>query len=346
MSTEALAYRGPLIVDVSGPELDSREEVLLRHPAVAGVILFARNTVNAEQTRDLCKSIKSIDQELLIVIDQEGGRVQRLTSGVVELPPLAILGHLYDQCRKTALARARDLGWLMASEIRSVGVDLSLAPVLDLDDHHCPAINNRSFSPDPNIATDLARSYVVGMNSAGMPATGKHFPGHGQVTLDSHIDKPTDSRQLSEIEHLDLAPFLNLIPEGMLAAVMPAHITFTSIDDQPVGYSRYWLQNLLRDKYQFSGLIFSDDLNMDGADIPGGYKARANAALNAGCDLLLLCNNRVAVEEVVDELPTSMGSEQANHKKSLLLQRGVFGFSEESHTRRAEISSWLSSVDF
>jgi beta-N-acetylhexosaminidase len=341
----ALAHRGPLVVDVSGPELEHEDKELLAHPAVAGVILFARNTLDAVQTSTLCKSIKSIDKNLLIVIDQEGGRVQRLTSGVVKLPSLALLGELYQSDQAFALSRAEDLGWLMAAEVRSVGVDLSLAPVLDIDDNRCPAINNRSFSPNPTIATALARSYIDGMRSAGMQATAKHFPGHGQVILDSHIAKPIDSRSLDEIERSDLQPFLTLIKESRLSAVMPAHITFTDVDDKPVGFSHYWLQNLLRNKYQFPGLIFSDDLNMDGADISGGYKARASAALQAGCDLLFLCNNRPAVKDVVDELPHTMNSELAAHNKSLLLQEHVFEFSQESQQRRDKISSWLSSVD-
>lgn len=346
MSTEVPAHRGPLIVDISNPELECEDKALLSHPAVGGVILFARNTPDVEQTKALCESIKAIDSQLLIVIDQEGGRVQRLLNGVTRLPPLAVLGSLYAEDPQLALAKAYDLGWLMASEIHSAGIDLSLAPVLDLDDSRCPAISNRSFSPSPQIATELAHSYIKGMNSTGMGATGKHFPGHGQVTLDSHVAKPLDPRSLSDIEHTDLIPFLSLIEQQALAAVMPAHITFTSIDKYPVGFSRHWLQTLLRDKYGFSGLIFSDDLNMDGADIPGGYRARAQAALDAGCDLLLLCNNRSAVNDVIDGIPHRLASDEAHSRKLQLLQSETYVPSDQDKLRRSEISSWLSSFEF
>lgn len=337
MGNAKVLSAGPVILDVAGTELSAEDRELLMHPNVGGVILFARNTKTAKQTAHLCRNIKNIRENLLICIDQEGGRVQRLTEGVTTIPPMASLSKLYQQSAEKGLSLARELGWLLAFELRTCGIDNTLAPVLDLDDNQNPAIGSRSFSIDPLTTLALAESFILGMNEAGMQAVGKHFPGHGFVKVDSHIDLPRDHRPLAEIAARDLVPFEQLIKKSCLAGVMPAHIVFEDVDANPVGFSGLWLKDILRKRYGFNGLIFSDDLDMAGAKLAGGYLAAAATALTAGCDFVLMCNNRSGATEIVDGLDGFALSKQALTIKKTMLCHGSYEFNPQLSQRRMNI---------
>lgn len=317
---------GPLVIDLKGEELTEEECELLQHPLVGGVILFTRNFTDPEQIRSLCQKIRAArTAPLLIMVDHEGGRVQRFRSGFTLLPSMGTLGQWYDQSPEKALDLASMCGTLMAQELLAVGIDLSLAPVLDLHKKENPAILDRAFHRDPSIVSALAKTLVESMHKSGMAAVGKHFPGHGSVTLDSHVTTPEDSRTLNDILQDDLQPFIALINAG-IDAIMPAHIIFRQIDELPVGFSKQWLQTILREQYLFSGMILSDDLNMNGASTMGDPVTRAKNALAAGCEMLLMCNNRKAVIEILDHLPIHDG---VNQQKFKLLQ-GKFSISFES----------------
>lgn len=291
---------GPLMLDLEGTALLDYEAQRLQHPAVGGVILFARNIVQPEQVRELIASIRAVRPDLILAVDQEGGRVQRVKQGVTKLPPLAQLGERFDADPKAAIASAREWGWLMASEMLALGFDISFAPVLDLNVGRSSVIGTRAFHGDPSIVVVLAEAYIDGMHDAGMAATGKHFPGHGWVEADSHHAIPVDERSWSDIAACDLQTFSQLA--GKLDAVMPAHVIYPQVDPNPAGFSRHWLQTVLRTELQFDGVIFSDDLTMEGASVAGDYGQRARAALNAGCDMVLVCNNPAGAQTVIDYL--------------------------------------------
>lgn len=295
---------GPIIMDLMGCEITQEEIELLQHPLVAGIILFSRNYQSPHQLIELCKAVRaSRKTPLLITVDQEGGRVQRFKEGFVRLPSLGEIGKLYPDSPDEAALIAHDCGWLMAAELLAAGVDLSFAPVLDLDKQLNTVIANRAFGSDPHTVNVLAKAMISGMRQAGMASTGKHFPGHGSVTVDSHHELPVDTRDFNQIYQEDMQPFIELIHFG-LTAVMPAHIIFPNVDDKPVGFSPYWLKEILRKKLNFSGVIISDDLNMGGAKFAGGPAERAVSALDAGCDLVLMCNNRAGAIEILDQLST------------------------------------------
>ncbi|MEH6491067.1 beta-N-acetylhexosaminidase [Halopseudomonas sp.] len=280
------------MLDLPGLWLEAEDRDLLRQPEVGGMILFARNTESPEQVRQLVRSIRAVRPDMLIAIDQEGGRVQRLRRGVQRLPALA------DVARKGgehAGAAARAAGWLMATEMLACGVDISFAPVLDLDHGRSGVIGNRSLGGDPECVSFLASAYIDGLTQAGMAATGKHFPGHGWAEADSHFALPVDERSEEQIRTLDMKPFALLA--GQLGGIMPAHVVYSQVDSMPAGFSRYWLQQVLREELKFSGVIFSDDLSMAGAHVVGGIPERIDAAVAAGCDMLLICNDRAAAEQ-------------------------------------------------
>jgi len=295
---------GPLMLDLGGLELAPLERELLQHPLVAGVILFTRNYESVEQLTELISTIRQArDTPLLIAVDQEGGRVIRFKSTFTQLPSMGQIGQLYDQFPKTALQIAEHCGWLMASELFSVGIDMSFAPVLDLNKGINPAIQDRAFHRSPDKVILLATALIKGMQAIGMAATGKHFPGHGSITIDSHLALPVDLRTFEMVQAEDLRPFQALISSG-LQAIMPAHIIFSAVDDRPVGFSAKWLQALLRKELHFTGTIVSDDLNMKGAAAMIGPPAdRAQMALDAGCDIILMCNNPVGAIHILDHLP-------------------------------------------
>lgn len=289
-----------LIVDISGFELNAEDKEILEHPLVGGIILFSRNYETVSQLKSLCKSIRKL-RPLLISVDQEGGRVQRFQKDFTRLPPMGDIGKLFEKTPEKASQWARQSGECMARELLEVGVQLSFAPVLDLNKELNTVIGDRSFHADPFIVTELAKAWMQGMHKAGMKAIGKHFPGHGSVTLDSHFTMPIDERDLAKITQNDLIPFIELIRAG-INGIMPAHILFPKIDTKPVGFSKIWLREILRKQLKFTGLIFSDDLNMKGATGAGSYADRAHSALEAGCDKVLLCNNRSGVIEILDQL--------------------------------------------
>ncbi len=282
---------GPLMVDLAADCISAEERELLQSPQVGGVILFSRNFTSVERLIQLIEEIHEIRHpRLLIAIDQEGGRVQRLREGFTQLPAINLLGQIYDSEPKRANKLATASGWLMASELRSIGIDFSFAPILDLNYGVSQVIGDRAFHKDPEIVSILATRYIQGMRNAGMQAVGKHFPGHGAVTADSHIELPTDTREFEDIAMQDLVPFKRLIDNG-LAGLMSAHVVYEKVDPQIATFSKLWLQDVLRKQLEFNGAIFSDDLNMKAADCSDEYLLRAQKALDAGCDMALICNS-------------------------------------------------------
>lgn len=285
---------GPLMIDIAGTELTELDRERLCHPLVGGMILFSRNYVNSEQLTRLCADIHGLRTPALpIAVDHEGGRVQRFRDGFTTLPAMRRLGEWWDAEPEAALAAARDIGYVLASELRARGVDLSFAPVLDLDYGSSGVIGDRAFHRDPHGVAELAGALIEGLHRAGMAACGKHFPGHGHVAADSHVAIPVDERSLAELSE-DMQPYHCLKLEG----VMPAHVIYPHVDDQPAGFSRRWLK-MLREEFAFDGVIFSDDLSMEGASVAGGIVARAEAAWAAGCDMLLVCNAPDSVGELL-----------------------------------------------
>ena len=331
-------YYGRLMLDIQGMQLSDAERVTLTNPHVGGVILFSRNIQSRQQVQDLVSEIRSCKSSLLVAVDQEGGRVQRFTNGFTLLPPMQALGDLVESRRDEGLALTREVGWLMASEVLACDVDLSFAPVLDVDRSTSTIIGDRSFSDKADIVVACAKAFVGGMREAGMSATGKHFPGHGGIAADSHLEAPIDHRDLLQLRHRDLIPFREL--SAGLGGIMPAHITFPAIDANSVGFSSYWLQSALRQELGFEGVIFSDDLSMKGADIVGSYTEKARHALVAGCDMILVCNNATAAVEVLEfmqDVDMSM-----SERIGLMRASRVVSWSDlEQSPRRAEVVNKL-----
>jgi beta-N-acetylhexosaminidase len=294
---------GPVMLDIEGVSLSSEDKELLRHPQTGGIILFSRNFESTRQLTELCTAIHELrEPHLIIAVDHEGGRVQRFREGFTHLPPMAVLGKLHDtKGAKPAEAAAEKLAWLMSAELLACGVDISFVPVLDISHGVSGVIGDRAFHRDPQVVARLAQAFVRGMRKAGMAATGKHFPGHGGVKEDSHIAKPVDPRKLADLMMSDIIPFERLIPNG-LTGIMPAHVVYPEVDTKPAGYSAIWLQKILRQQLDFQGVIFSDDLSMDAADIGNSYSERAKLAIDAGCDMVLVCNHREAAIEVLGSL--------------------------------------------
>lgn len=290
------------MVDLEGLELSAEERQFLQQPAVGGVILFSRNYESPEQVEELTQRLHALrSPALLVAVDQEGGRVQRFRDGFTRLPPIRHLGELYEQDPSRARRLAETTGWLMASELRSVHLDISFAPVLDLDRGISSVIGDRAFHRNPEVVADLAQSYQQGMQRAGMAATGKHYPGHGGVEADSHLALPTDPRGYADLVVEDLVPFERMAHFGM-AAMMVAHVIYAASDAQPAGFSSFWLRDVLRQRLGFQGAVFSDDLNMAAAEFAGDHADRARAALAAGCDMVLVCNAPEEARRVVREL--------------------------------------------
>lgn len=286
---------GSLMLDIAGTWLTAEDRHLLRQPEVGGLILFARNIENPRQVLALCRAIRAVRPDILLAVDQEGGRVQRLRNEFVRLPAMREFA-----TRADALELAETCGWVMATEVLGVGLDISFAPVLDLDYQRSAVVGSRAFEGEPQRAAELAGAFIRGMHSAGMAATGKHFPGHGWAEADSHVAIPVDVRSLDELRARDMLPFRQLARE--LDAVMPAHVIYPQVDDKPAGFSRRWLQDILRGELGFHGVIFSDDLSMAGAHVVGDAASRIEAALMAGCDMGLVCNDRGAAELALSAL--------------------------------------------
>jgi beta-N-acetylhexosaminidase len=310
-----------LVIGVAGTELTAQERDWLQHDACAGVILFSRNFASKAQVAELSQAIReAAPRPQLVCVDQEGGRVQRFREGYSTLPPLETFGALFAQDQAAALKLAQEHAWLMASEIRATGVDLSFAPVVDLGRGNL-AIGNRAFSADPHIVAAFTRAYVQGMHAAGMAATLKHFPGHGSVLEDTHFDDAIDPRPLEEIRALDLIPFEAGI-EAKADAVMMAHVVYPKVAPEPAGYSRRWIEEILRGGMGFRGVVFSDDIGMAAAYSAGGVKARIDAHLDAGCDVVLVCH-----PDLVEESLAAVEGRRLNTMALAgLLGRGAMGW--------------------
>ena len=286
---------GRLMISIDGMTLSSSDKDLIRNRHVGGIILFTRNFHSQSQIEELCSEIKNIKNNIIIAVDQEGGRVQRFNGEYTQLPSMQVLG---DYCiSNNDYSFAADVGWLMSLELIASGVDISFAPVLDVDKNTSSIIGNRSFSNKPQNVVDIASHFIQGMSEAGMKATGKHFPGHGGIKEDSHIAEPIDIRSHNELMDTDLKPFIEL--KDKLSAVMTAHITYPDIDNVCVSFSEIWLKNILQNNIGFNGVIFSDDLTMKGAGNIS-MDEKAIKALNAGCDMVLVCNDYKEANTVIN----------------------------------------------
>lgn len=309
------------MLDVAGKELTPADEQLLAQPDVGGVILFGRNVESPAQVRQLTDSMRAVKPNILIGVDQEGGRVARLRNGFSPLPAMGKLGAMFGSDPITALDLAFHSGLLMASEVLAVGIDFSFAPVLDVDGISA-VIGDRGFHAHPTAVTALSAEFMRGMKAAGMATTGKHFPGHGSVAPDSHVAEAIDERTYDEIYRHDMQPFINNF--ALLDALMPAHVIFNQIDDKPAGFSKIWLQDIIRGKLGFDGVLFSDDLSMQAAHVAGDAGQRLQAALSAGCDMGLVCNDRESALVALEFLQTSyqkqpnLSSEKSSQRLSLM----------------------------
>lgn len=314
---------GPLMLDLEGIELDQTEKEILRHPLVGGLIYFSRNYESHEQIAALTRTVREVRKELLICVDHEGGRVQRFREEFTRLPALRKLGTHYDKNAAEAEKESTELAWLMAAELRDVDIDFSFAPVLDIDYERCEVIGDRAFHSDKQKLSALAKAYIQGLRDAGMSSVGKHYPGHGYVSEDSHLALPVDSREEKDIWDNDVYPFAQLNEAGLLDAVMPAHVIYEQVDEKPAGFSSRWIKELLRERMKFNGVVFSDDLNMAAAHVAGSFVDRANAAMVAGCDMILVCNNRNGAIEVIDRFQWMQNQQSENRLQSMRAKNTV-----------------------
>ncbi len=311
---------GPVMLDVLGTELTDDDVARLLHPLTGGVILFRRNFVSVAQLTELTSAIRALrPAPLLIAVDHEGGRVQRFHEGFTRIPAMRELGKIWDHAPQRARHLAHQTGYVMAAELRSCGVDFSFTPVLDVDHGQSSVIGDRAFHSDPQAIAELAHHLLKGLKQGGMHTVGKHFQGHGYVTADSHLAIPVDDRPFVDIELCDLLPFRQMIAFGM-TAVMPAHVIYPAVDSRPAGFSPVWLKTILRDRMGFEGCIFSDDLSMEGASVAGGIVERASAALNAGCDMVLVCNKPESADELLHGLHWEM---PVTSRARLIQMRGM-----------------------
>jgi beta-N-acetylhexosaminidase len=328
---------GPFMVDIAGTELTPEDIRVLKHPLVGSVILFSRNYRDPAQVSALTAAIRALrSPPLLIAVDHEGGRVQRFREGFTRLPAARLLGRRYDADPREALKLTQAVGWLMASELRAVGVDFSFAPCVDLDYGVSEVIGDRAFHADPEAVAALAVAYLLGMRQAGMAAVAKHFPGHGAVIADSHTALPIDRRSYVDLEP-DMRPYRPLI-ENNLAGVMGAHVVFPAVDARPASLSKPWITRVLRGEFNFHGCVFADDLTMAGAAAFGSVIERAKLALDAGCDVLPICNDRQAVQSVLEHFGTEFGSPASQAR--MVRMRGRGG----PDTNLGDNRQWLNTV--
>jgi len=305
MNNNSKIHLGPTVLGIAGVELTQLDRERLLHPLAGGVILFSRNYQSSEQLSHLTAAIHALrNPPLIIAVDHEGGRVQRFREGFTAIPPMRELGKAWDQNRQHGRHLTHAVGLILAAELRAHGVDLSLTPVLDVDYGNSEVIGDRALHSDPQAIVELARALLQGLRQGGMTAVGKHFPGHGYVRADSHHEVPIDDRPYSTIERGDLVPFRRLIESG-IGGIMPAHVIYPQVDSWPAGFSQIWLKHILRGQLGFDGIIFSDDLNMEGAGVAGGLVDRAAIALAAGCDMILACDASAATDRLLDGLAYS-----------------------------------------
>jgi beta-N-acetylhexosaminidase len=289
-----------VIADIDGVELTPEDKQFLQQPEISGLIFFARNYQSSSQLKALCAALHELRPDLLLTVDQEGGRVQRFREGFTRFAPMMAYEAIYKNDAQRALALAKDGGWLLASELIAHGVDLTFAPVLDIERDCSKVIGDRAFAHNAEAVTALAGAWINGLESAGMKAVGKHFPGHGAVVADSHKELPVDSRSTDELDY-DIQPFKALIADNKLGGIMPAHVVYPDVDpEHTAGFSAIWLQNILRKQLGFTGTIFSDDLSMEGAASGGDFYQRSFAAAHAGANALVVCNNREAAQQVIN----------------------------------------------
>ena len=330
------------MLDLDGESLSDEEKNLLLNPHVGGVLLFSRNIISRDQVVSLCNQIAKVNPNLLIAVDQEGGRVQRLINGYTLLPSMQKLGQLAVQDKENGLILAANLGWLMASEVIASGLDISFAPVLDLDVDRSSIIGDRSFGDTPKTVINIANSFINGMNEAGMEAVGKHFPGHGGIHADTHLSYTEDLRSLDDLKQHDLIPFHEL--HNRLGGIMTAHISFPEIDNNIATFSKYWLQNTLREKMKFKGEIFSDDLSMKGTDFIGGIDHKVQKALESGCTMILICNDRSAALQAL-RFMEKQSTSQSTTLTSLKASKIVSWEKLENDPRRKDIINQIHNLD-
>jgi beta-N-acetylhexosaminidase len=330
---------GRLMMDLEGSSLSHDEKNILLNTHVGGVILFSRNIISQKQVRSLCDEIRLVNPRLLIAVDQEGGRIQRLRKGFTNLPSMQKLALFIEKSKKNDMTFAADVGWLMASEVLASGLDISFAPVLDLDWNKSSIIGDRSFGRKPEKVIQVANSFIIGMNEAGMTGIGKHFPGHGGIHSDSHLVYSEDNRVFEDIKKFDLLPFKAL--HEKLGGIMTAHIAYSSVDKEIATFSKFWLGDILRDDIGFEGVIFSDDLSMKGTDYAGDIIEKIQKSLSAGCDMILICNDRSAVYQAL-EFMESRRISQSPKISSLKATHSISWAELKKNTRRENIIKNLS----
>ena len=330
--------KASLMIDIEGPFLSQEDIELIGSPHVGGLILFERNFLDRNQITDLCFEIKSKKPEIIIAVDQEGGRVQRFKEGFSQIPPMQRLGDLVSYDKHAGLDLCKNAGWLIASELIASGIDLSFSPVLDLDQDLSSIIGDRAFSDQIDIVIECARAFIFGMNEAGMACVGKHFPGHGSISEDSHLEKPIDRRALNEIENKDLIPFKELI--NNLDGIMTAHILFPDVDERITTFSKIWIKQILREQMKFEGMIFSDDLSMEGTNEFKSFYDKTKNAIISGCEMVLICNNREGAKDALKYFEENK-IEASEKTFSMLMANDVSWKDLEKNKIRSKISNEL-----
>ena len=330
--------KASLMIDIEGPFLSQEDIELIGSPHVGGLILFERNFLDRNQITDLCFEIKSKKPEIIIAVDQEGGRVQRFKKGFSQIPPMQRLGDLVSYDKYAGLDLCKNAGWLIASELIASGIDLSFSPVLDLDQDLSSIIGDRAFSDQIDIVIECARAFIFGMNEAGMACVGKHFPGHGSISEDSHLEKPIDRRALNEIEKKDLIPFKELI--NNLDGIMTAHILFPEVDERITTFSKIWIKQILKEQMKFEGMIFSDDLSMEGTSEFKSFYDKTKNAIISGCEMILICNNREGAKDALKYFEENK-IEASEKTFSMLMANDVSWKDLEKNKIRSKISNEL-----